>query len=186
MRPNLALPLIALLALAPAAHAHDEADGTATMRSSPEAARASYDVQFLDTMAQHHRDGIEMFQMAADKAKSQQLRKKAQQMIDDQRKEIPELKSMRDDVQLDAPEAINMGMPGMKPMDMSKLEAASGKDFDRHFIDMTIEHHQGAIAMAKSELKSGKSQAVKDKAQQIIDKQGKEIAELKRLRGPKE
>lgn len=175
--------LVLTLALSPVAYARDEGDSQKMMmQSSPNAAKAPYDIQYLDTMVEHHREGIKMFQMAVDKAQSQELRDKAQMMIDAQKKEIPELKTMRDDIKADAPEAINMKMPGMMMMDMSKLESATGKDFDHHFIDMTIKHHQGALEMSKAELKSGINQQVKDKAQEVIDMQGKEITELKQMR----
>lgn len=183
MKPFLTSTAVALtLALSPlvstGALAHEESK----MQSSPSAAKAPYDIQFLDTMAEHHREGIKMFQMAVDKAESQKLRDKAQEMVDAQKKEIPELKSMRDDVKPNVPEAINMKLSGMMMMDMGKLEPAAGKDFDHHFIDMTIKHHQGALEMAKSELKFGKNKQVKNKAQEIIDMQTKEIAEMKQMR----
>lgn len=170
-------------ALAPVAYAHETGKHASTVQSSPDAAKAPYDIQFLDTMAEHHREGIEMFKMAADKAQDRGVRDKAQQMIDEQQKEIPELKSLRDDIDSDVPQAVNMALPGMKPMDMSKLESATGKDFDRRFLDMTIEHHKGAVAMSRDALKNAKSSAVKDRAQTMIDKQDKEIAELKQMRG---
>lgn len=103
-------------------------------------------------------------------------------MIDDQEKEIPELKSMRDDIQPSAPEAVNMKMPGMMSMDMKELETTSGAAFDHAFLDMTIKHHQGAVDMSKSALKSAQNRSVKDKAQMIIDMQGKEIAKMKKMR----
>ncbi len=78
-------------------------------------------------------------------------------MIDDQEAEIRVLKSMREDVDADAPAAVNRKLPGMTMMDMGKLESASGEEFDRRFIDMTLTHHQGAVEMSKSELKSGKN-----------------------------
>ena len=71
------------------AFAHET--GKEMMQSSPNAAKAPYDIQFLDTMAEHHREGIKMFKMAVDKAQSQELRDKAQMMADDQEKEISEL-----------------------------------------------------------------------------------------------
>lgn len=156
--------------------------GMEMMESSPNAAKAPYDIQFLDTMAQHHREGIKMFQMAADKAESKELRDKAQKMVDDQKKEIPELKTMRDEIKPNAPEAINRKLPGMMMMDMSKLESATGKDFDHHFLDMTIKHHQGALDMSRDALKRAKTQQVKDQAQMIIEMQTKEIAEMKQMR----
>lgn len=155
----------------------------APMQTAPGAAKAPYDVQFLDTMVAHHGEAIRMARMAVDKAGGDALSAKAQRMIDDQEAEIRVLKSMREDVAADAPAALNPKLPGMTTMDMGKLESASGKEFDRRFIDMMITHHQGAVAMSKSELKSGKKQPVKDKAQEIIDKQVKEIAELEQMRG---
>ncbi len=150
-------------------------------QSSPNAAKAPYDIQFLDTMVEHHRDGIKMFKMGAEKAQSQELRDKAQKMVDDQEKEIPELKAMREKIKPNAPEAINMKMPGMMVMDMDKLESVSGKDFDHQFLNMTIKHHQGAVDMSRDALKHAKSQQVKNQAQMIIDMQAKEIADMQRM-----
>lgn len=183
MRKLLIVSSLALsLASSQLALAHDDDKVDAPMQTAPGAAKAPYDVQFLDTMAAHHGDAIRMARMAVDKARSDPLRAKAQRMIDDQEAEIRVLKSMREDVAADAPAALNRKLPGMTMMDMGKLESASGEEFDRRFIDMTITHHQGAVEMSKSELKSGKNQSVKDKAREIVDKQVKEIAELKQMR----
>lgn len=73
-------------------------------------------------MIKHHEDGIMMFQMAEEKAKDSDIRMMAEKMTQDQKKEIPELQALRNEVKPDAPQAINMNMPGMMPMDMSKLE----------------------------------------------------------------
>ena len=174
--------LILTLVLTPIAYAHEEGKASKMMGSSPYAAKAPYDIQFLDTMAQHHREGIEMFQMGIDKAQNDNLRDMAKRMKDDQEKEISELKSMREDIKSDAPEAINRKLPGMEPMNMSKLESSEGKDFDKHFIDMTIQHHKGALAMSKDALKRAKTKEVKDKAEMIIDMQKKEISKLKEMK----
>ncbi|MBY0406335.1 MAG: DUF305 domain-containing protein [Rickettsiales bacterium] len=176
--------LVAILAFSPimvsVAFAHESNKGM--MQSSPNATKAPYDIQFVDTMAEHHREGIKMFQMAVDKAESQELKNKAQEMVDDQTKEIAELKSLHTDVKPNAPEAINMKLPGMMAMDMSKLESAKGKDFDHHFIDMAVKHHQAGVNMSRDALKHAKNQQVKDKAQMIIDQQTQEIAEMKEMR----
>ena len=166
------LPIVALWSPALAAddlHAH----------SSPNAANAPFDVQFLDTMSQHHRDGIKMMDVALDKAESAAVKDKAEMMRDAQEKEIGELKSMRDD---NSPEAVNMKLPGMKPMSTAKLETLSGHAFDHAFMDMTIQHHESAIEMARAAMKSGKDADVREKAEEILDKQSKEMAELKQLR----
>lgn len=174
-----AVALIAGLSAPPLALAHVSGPEAA---NSPRAAAAPYDVQFLDTMAQHHRDGIEMFQMAADKAQKAEVRKIAERMIREQQQEIPELNRLREQIGPSLPQAINMKLPGMKPMDMTKLEQASGRSFDHSFLDMTIAHHRGALAMAGAAVKRAGSSDVREKAQAIIDKQSAEIGELQKLR----
>lgn len=183
MKQHLATTAFILLSASIPAYAHAAVTSALATQSARVAAKAPYDIQFLDTMAEHHREGIEMFKLAADKAQDEKVRVKAQQMMADQQKEVPELEGMRDDVKPGAPQAVNRKLPGMKPMDMSSLEAASGSDFDRRFLDMTIQHHEGAVAMSRDALKHAKSQGVKDRARMIIDKQTKEIAELKGMRG---
>jgi hypothetical protein len=59
----------------------------------------------------------------------------------------------------------------MKPM--------SG-DADKDFVMMMIAHHQGAIDMAKVELKFGKDKMLRAMAERIIKAQEKEIAEMKK------
>jgi len=164
------------------AYSHEEGNGMEMMKSSPNAAEAPFDIQYLDTMAEHHREGIKMFKMAIEKSDNQEIKAMAQKMIDDQEEEIPELKAMRNDIQPSAPEAVNMKMPGMMSMDMKALEATSRAAFDHAFLDMTIKHHQGAVDMSKNALKSAQSKSVKDKAQMVIDMQGKEIAKMKKMR----
>lgn len=172
---------ISILIAAPA-YSHEEGNGMKMMKSSPHAAEVPFDIQYLDTMVEHHREGIKMFQMAIEKSDNPQIKAMAQKMIDDQEKEIPELKAMRDDIQPSAPEAVNMKMPGMMSMDMKELEVTSGAAFDHAFLDMTIKHHQGAVDMSKNALKSAQNKSVKDKAKMILDMQDKEISKMKKMR----
>ena len=174
------LVLAACLSASPLALAHEQ--NAAMMQSSPQANKQPFDIQFLDTMARHHEMGIEMMQVAVNKAQSQDVKVEAQKMMDDQKKEIPELKSMRDEVKANAPEAVNMEMPGMEPMDHSKLDQASGVEFDRMFLDMTIKHHQGAVEMADAALQKAQASDVKTKAQAIHDKQKAEISKLEKMK----
>lgn len=72
-------------------------------------------------------------------------------------------------------------MQKMSEQDMQKLEAASGAEFDRTFLDVFMKHHQMAIDMAKDEVAKGSNAEVKKKAREIIAVQTKELAEMKRL-----
>jgi len=64
---------------------------------------------------------------------------------------------------------------------MTDLGAATGPAFDRMFLEMMVEHHQGAVAMAKDELAQGANPEAKQLAQAIIDGQSTEIAQMKSM-----
>jgi len=55
-------------------------------------------------------------------------------------------------------------------------------EFDLAFIDMMISHHEGAVAMAKVALERGEHEEIRTLAQEIIDAQDAEIAQLQTWR----
>ncbi|MFN3267540.1 MAG: DUF305 domain-containing protein [Deinococcales bacterium] len=61
---------------------------------------------------------------------------------------------------------------------MQALERASGKTFDIYWLSQMIEHHNGAVVMAKAVLKSGQDTRVKKAARSIIADQSKEIKQM--------
>lgn len=175
------LALTACLITTPLLPALAHEKESASQQSSPHAEKQVFDIQFLDSMIKHHEDGIMMFQMAEEKAKDSDIRMMAEKMTQDQKKEIPELQALRNEVKPDAPQAINMNMPGMMPMDMSKLKKTSGSEFDKEFLSMTVEHHKGAIKMADAALKKSQNVDVKSKPQMIYDKQKGEVAQMENM-----
>jgi Domain of unknown function (DUF305) len=52
-------------------------------------------------------------------------------------------------------------------------------DADRDFVAMMVPHHQGAVDMAKAELKYGHNEQLRRLAQEIVAKQQKEIAVMR-------
>jgi len=78
--------------------------------------------------------------------------------------------------------ATGMAMPGMmSDAQMQQLTDASGAEFDRLFLEMMIMHHQGAIAMADTELAGGSNTAALALAESIKSSQTAEIAEMQQL-----
>ena len=155
------------------------------VKSDPNAASQPYDLQFIDTMTAHHQGAIDMAQMALKNSQNDELKKFAQKIIDDQRKEIAQLKDWRDKWYAGKPAAKNMEMPGMadsmKMMmgdGMKKMEAAKGKEFDLMFLDMMTPHHAGATAMAKEALQKAERPEIKTLAQTIIREQEMEIKQM--------
>ena len=155
------------------------------MKSSPHSASQPYDLQFIDTMTHHHEGAVEMAEMALKKSENAELKKFAQKIIDDQKKEIAQMKDWRDKWYAGKPMAMNMEMPGMSDSmkmmtgdEMKKMEAASGKDFDIHFLDMMTPHHQGATTMAKEALQKAEHAEIKTLSNQIIKAQEAEIKQM--------
>jgi uncharacterized protein (DUF305 family) len=141
-----------------------------------------HDRMFADSMTRHHQDGIRMAQMAVDKTHSAELRSMAQRMIEDQRREIGQMQSLRGDGPM-TPMSEMMQMPGMMPesemqRDMARLESATGHAFDMAFTEIMPKHHDGAIEMAKHELQRGSNAGLKEIARQIADKQSRERQQL--------
>ncbi|MEV0567915.1 DUF305 domain-containing protein [Dactylosporangium sp. NPDC050588] len=79
------------------------------------------------------------------------------------------------------------GMPTMSGMmssaDMAKLQAATGTDFDKLFLQMMIVHHQGAVMMAQAELAHGTNPDAKALAGRIVKTQQAEIAAMQQMAG---
>ncbi|HWW75905.1 MAG TPA: DUF305 domain-containing protein [Pyrinomonadaceae bacterium] len=166
----------------PAAGMSGDMGGMGNMKSSPNAASAPYDLQFLDTMTAHHQGAIDMAKPAQTKAQHAELKEFARKIVEDQQREIAQMKGWRDQWYAGKPEAMNMEMPGMmdsmKGMDMKGVEAAAGNAFDLMFIDMMTPHHRGAVEMAREALTRAEHPEIKKLARQIIDAQEKEIAQM--------
>ncbi len=74
------------------------------------------------------------------------------------------------------------GMSGMMtPEQMSDLEAAEGAEFDRMFLEMMVEHHEGAVEMANTQLDDGENPDARELAQEVIDAQESEIDRMQDL-----
>ena len=151
------------------------------------------DLEFIDMMMMHHQQGIEMARVALSKAHLPQLKDFAQKTIDDQQKDIGELERLRDKYYANQAKVDQMMMGGkkmtmadmrrMSEMDMSKLQAAAtGTEFDNVFLDIFIKHHEMALQMSRSEISRGRRAEVKTLARQTIDKQTKDIAEMRTMK----
>jgi uncharacterized protein (DUF305 family) len=73
------------------------------------------------------------------------------------------------------------GMGMMTAEQMAALDDASGDGFDRMFLELMIEHHEGAIAMSQTELSEGANEEAKELAEEIIGAQQAEIDQMREL-----
>ncbi|MBK9165086.1 MAG: DUF305 domain-containing protein [Acidobacteria bacterium] len=157
-----------------------------TMASSPGAADAPRDLQFIDTMIVHHQGALDMAKLAEVRASRDELKKFGAAIIADQDREITQMKRWRGEWYKDAKPAINMDFPGMKDgmaqMDMKRLGELNGAEFDREFIRQMIVHHSGAVVMSRSLLDKAAEIKLKPElkklAEAIVTAQNGEIEQM--------
>lgn len=65
----------------------------------------------------------------------------------------------------------------MSNMNRSMLMTPTG-DIDRDFVNVMVPHHQGAIDMARAEIKYGHNDELRQLAQRIVSRQEQEISVL--------
>lgn len=72
----------------------------------------------------------------------------------------------------------DLGTLSMADMN-AQLEALSGDEFDKIFLEMMITHHEGAVDMANYASTRAKHDEIKQLSKEIIVAQEKEIADMK-------
>jgi uncharacterized protein (DUF305 family) len=160
------------------------------------------DVAFAVGMIPHHRQAVTMAEMALTTATNSTVKSLATSI---KAAQDPEIQSMsgwltgwgqpvpasgQDMSQMGSstsgsPSGGAMGSMGgmMSDQEMSQLSTTSGAAFDRLWLQLMTKHHQGAVAMARTELTDGANTEAKQLAQSIIDSQSKEITTMTTLLG---
>src|SRR5450755_1993621 len=64
-------------------------------------------------------------------------------------------------------------------MMMADMKIKPSGDVDRDFVAMMVPHHQGAVDMAKAELKYGHNEQLRRLAREIVANQQQEITEMR-------
>jgi uncharacterized protein (DUF305 family) len=141
------------------------------------------DVMFATMMIPHHRQAVEMADMALKKAKSASVKQLATAI---KAAQDPEIKQMSGWLTgwgkpVPSPGMSMLGSGMMTEEEMTDLGKASGAAFDRMWVQMMIKHHQGAVAMAKTEQTSGQSAQAIELAKKIETGQNAEIATMQKL-----
>ncbi len=149
------------------------------------------DVTFATDMIPHHRQAVEMAEIAATRAGSPEVLQLAEEIAGAQEPEIETMTGWLEQWGEPLPDEMGGmdmgGMPGMMSQEqMQGLEEASGPAFDEMFLEMMIEHHTGAIQMAQTEQSEGLSSEAIELAEQIESAQRDEVATMQDLLGRNE
>lgn len=145
------------------------------------------DVTFAQQMVPHHEQAVGMADSALEVSKSQELRALATRIKAAQGPEIARMNGWLDG--WNAGKSDHGAMAGMEHGDavmgmmtdpeMASLDDATGQKFDTTWLTLMIRHHEGAVAMARSEHQNGNNSAARKLAAGIITGQEAEIATMK-------
>ena len=163
------------------------------------------DVTFASDMITHHAQALSMVDLTLDRPLDPEVQALAEDIREAQ---APEIETMADwlttwgeDVPATMRDHVNGGhdmddmsdsmdgmdhddMPGMMTADdIDDLENAGDDQFQDMWLQMMIEHHEGAVEMAETEQEDGRFKDAVDLAGQIMDAQNKEIDTMKDLLG---
>ena len=134
-----------------------------------------FDAQFIDGMIVHHEGAIAMAEQVLAESERPELRQMAEAIIAAQQGEVEQMHTWRGEWYPDHPETMGMDM------DMGQIEIADddAKPFDQRFLEAMIDHHEGAIDMARAALESSEHHEVHMMAEAIISTQQAEIDQMR-------
>src|SRR4051794_14885166 len=156
MRPTyLAVPVAAILFLSGVA-AQDQ--GAATKGAS------GADQRFVMEAAQGGMTEVELGQLAAQKAASDDVKKFGQRMVDDHTKANDQLKQVASQKSITLPTDIGAKNKAVK----DHLEKLSGAAFDKAYMTHMVQDHKKDVAEFQKEASSGKDADIKNFASQTL------------------
>ncbi len=178
--------------------ANKSSSSTATTLSTTEHNQA--DVDFATQMIQHHAQALSMVDLTVGRDLDPEVAVLAEEI---RQAQAPEIETMSDWLQEwdeEIPETVRdhanahgdghsgadtgTDMPGMMSADdMAALEDATDAEFDEMWLEMMIEHHEGAVAMARTEEADGQFKPAVNLAKEIQASQAAEIDTMKDLLG---
>jgi len=154
------------------------------------------DSAFMLAMIRHHQQAIEMTALVDDRTDDRDIRLLAERMSVSQTDEKAQITSWLQERFIpvngdgsghDGHDAASM--PGMLTDEQfAELEAASGDEFDRLFLEYMIQHHEGAVQMVDDLYADGGGQesATDQFARHVESDQGIEIARMQQMLAERE
>ena len=158
----------------------DHMDGSSTQQG------IASEAMFAQMMIPHHEQAVVMADYAVTRAQDPQIQALAQEIKAAQQPEIDLMASWLEEwgvPRMMGADAMAMhgghGMSGMLTDEqLDELAASNGPAFDLLFAEFMIEHHLGAIDMARDVLSTGSDPRVQELAREIIVTQEMEILRL--------
>ena len=164
---------------------HGDSQSTTSTEPDPAADFNDADVMFAQMMIPHHEQAIEMSDIVlAHPDVMPEVSDLAQQIKDAQQPEIETLNGWLAEWGAEPAEGeMDHGSMGhdsgmMSEEDLAALEAASGDELNRLFLEQMTMHHEGAVAMAQDQVDNGQNPDAIALAEEIITTQEEEITTM--------
>lgn len=139
------------------------------------------DIMFAQMMIPHHEQALLMSGFAETRSSNEEVKKLARQIYAEQEPEIAQMKLWLEKTNSSMDMGHDMGMNGMlTDSEIEAMKSATGKAFDRLFLEGMIAHHEGAIHMAEMIVDSDNTEA-KKLGQSIQVTQQREIDLMKEM-----
>ena len=140
------------------------------------------DREFVRLTIPHHRQGVQMAELAIERASSDDVKEMAQHTRNDQRQETAKLEGLLATVGLSPDDATpdETMAAGMQQM-LEYLGQQQGHMFDASFLAMMMNHHIGAIHMAEVEAAGGQHDELVSMARSTHGKQMKELEQMREM-----
>jgi uncharacterized protein (DUF305 family) len=152
------------------------------------------DVAFMQMMIPHHAQAVQMSKLARSRAEDRRVRILADRIRATQAPEIQAMSAWLQERKMDVPRAgadpaeydhgqhgHNSMMGMLKPVQMKRLAAARGPEFDRLFLRGMIQHHGGAISMAQDAARDGVDIIAGEMTADVSATQSAEISRMRDL-----
>ncbi|WP_046469521.1 DUF305 domain-containing protein [Allosalinactinospora lopnorensis] len=164
------------------------------------------DVEYMAKMIEHHKQALEMSELAEDRAEHDGVKGIADRISVAQSSEIEAMEGwLETNVYGPAKENPNhqnycgldeegtshhdedcptdvdhSDMPGMATeAELAELAEVTGAEFDELFVELMVDHHEGGVSMAEDILVDGDSSAIRTMASDVIAEQRAEIARMR-------
>jgi len=139
-----------------------------------------FEVSFLKQMIHHHHMGVEMAELATKNTKRAELNQLGKKIMSAQKAEIDQMTGWLKSWHGESPGSMEQ-IPGMDKMmkELEELKKAKDAEFDKMFLTMMSEHHEGAIMMSKLVGDRTDRAELKQLANKIIKDQAREIEQMK-------
>ncbi|MFC5814047.1 DUF305 domain-containing protein [Nonomuraea harbinensis] len=142
------------------------------------------DVMFVQMMVQHHRQGIEMAGVGAERATTEELKTLAAAIVSTQQSEVEMMLRWLHawGQPITPPDGAHDHHGGLPETDRKKIAALrSAKPFEPELLRLLLAHQDGAVQMAAQEVRDGVNHEATRWAAQVQESRKAQIEQMRQL-----